>query len=422
LRFGGGSVGKGLAFVCMIFIPVVFLASAVPQAREKPTSRAARYNPAEFKQIAKQAGEARDANRMDLATGLYQKALKLNPRWDEGWWYLGTLFYDSNKYAECSGAFRHLVQISPDYGSGWALLGLCEFELRDYKNSYIHLQRGRAKGLGDNRDLVNAARYHQALIEILNGNFEDAKFLLSSLVTQNVLSNNVKQAMGLAFLHVPLLPSEIDPTKDALISAAGNVGELEALNDMDEAKDAMAQLAKDYPSTPFVHYSYGELLTQLSKYKEAEAELLAEIKINPESAMPLMQLAYIYTRLDEFKDALAPAQKAVQMAPQSFAAHYLLGRTLLGVGRINEAITELTIAKRLGPFSPEVRYNLARALSRAKRPAEAAMEAAEFERLNKLAQQSQQKSRPLSYRDSGDRGASAPSQNAEPPDPGPPQF
>jgi tetratricopeptide (TPR) repeat protein len=411
------------AAACILLLTSLVIGGGVSklQGSQKPPGPSHSTGSAEFQRLAKQASEAREANRISESIDLYLKALKLNPKWEEGWWYLGTLNYDSDHYAEGASAFHNLVELLPDYGSGWAMLGLCEFELGDYKNSYIHIQKGRAKGLGDNKDLVNVVRYHQALIENLNGNFDSAFSLLSSLVTQNVLSNDVKLAMGIALLHVPLLPKQIDPSKDALISAAGNIGELEALNDFDSAKKAFEQLIHDYPTTPFVHFAYGSMLADLSVYKEAEEQLEEEIKINPGSSMPYMQLAYVYIRVNQFKDALPLSRKAVELAPQSFAAHYLLGRALLGMGQVNESIDELIIAKRLGPYSPDVRYNLARALARAKRFREATQEQAEFERLNSLVQKAQREAGPESYRNSSSRGGSPPKTDQEPPASGPPQ-
>ncbi len=400
------------------------LAVALAGAQDREPSgafAASGKNSTEFGQLAKQADAARESNRTGQALQFYQKALHLNPRWDEGWWYVGTLYYDANQYSQGAEAFHNLVELTPNYGAAWALLGLCEFELRDYKNAFIHLQKGRMLGLGDNKDLIHVARYHQALIEILHGSFDEAKSLLSSLVVDNVLSNDVKLAMGLALLHVPLLPNQIDPSKDALISAAGNIGELEALNDFDAAKKSFEEFVHDYPTTPFVHYSYGAMLAELSQYPKAEQELLEEIRINSESSMPYMQLAYIYIRLDQFQDAIPIARKAVQLAPQSFAAHYLSGRALLGLGRVNESIMELNVAKRLGPYSPEVRYNLAKALARAKRPREAAQEQAEFERLDALVQKAKQKLPPESYRNSSERSQTTLRQGEEPAAAAPPQ-
>jgi tetratricopeptide (TPR) repeat protein len=393
----------------------VLPALGAPQEKAPPERKEAE-NSAQFKDLAKRATEARNQNHLDQAVDFYQKALKLNPHWEEGWWYLGTIDYDSNHYTDGVTAFRNLVELDPAYGQAWALLGLCEFETHDYKNALIHLETARGKGIGNNDDLVNVVRYHQALLDILSHNFETANSLLSSLVQRNIFSNDVKVALGLALLRVPLLPSEVNPEKDALVSAAGKIGEFIALNDFDEAQKGFQQLIHDYPGTPFVHYAYGTMLTELSQYDKAEKELLEEIKITPGSSMPYMQLAYVYVRLNRYKDALPLAQKAVQIAPESFGAHYLLGRALLGTDKVNDAIQQLTIAKRLGPYSPEVRYNLALALARAKRPREAAAEQAAFQRLSALVQKAQKQSEiNNSYRNSSERGEIGPHELENPP-------
>jgi len=414
--------------VCIFLLAILFAGDAMAQSTvnqkmprsggQYPASTAKANISPEFQRVVDQATKAREANQIGEAIDLYQKAVKLNPRWNEGWWYLGTLYYDSDRYQEGVTAFHNLVELTPEYGAAWAMLGLCEFEIQDYKNALIHLENGRAKGVVDNQELLYAARYHQALIDILEGNFEDAFSLLSSLVTQNVLSNDVRRSMGLTLLRVQLLPNQVDPSKDALVAAAGDIGELQALGDFDEAKRGFGQLVHDYPSTPFVHYAYGVMLAELSQYKDSEQQLLEEIRVNPDSSMPYMQLAYVYIRVNRFNDALSMGRKAVQLVPGSFAAHYLVGRSLLETGGVNESIQELNIAKRLAPYSPEVRYSLARALARAHRTQEAALEQAEFKRLNARVEQSKQKLPPQSYRESSERGGTTPKQ---PPDGGPPQ-
>ncbi len=362
----------------------------------------------EFDRLAKQAAAAREANRAEEAIGLYQKSLKLKPRWDEGWWYLGTLYYDSDRYKEALPAFRNLVGLSPNLGPGWALLGLCEFETGDYRNALVHLQMARARGLAGNEELVNVTRFHEALVLDLRGDFEGATKLLSSLVARSVMSIDVKVGLGLALLRVPLLPAQVDPSKDALIHEAGEVAELIALSNFDQADTAFQSLIKNYPSTPFIHYAYGSMLSSLSRYGEAENQLLEEIKITPESSIPPMALAYVYLRENRFREALPLGEKAVLLAPQSFAAHYLLGRALLETGDVPGSIRELETARRLGPLSPEVRYNLARAYSKAKRKVEAERERAEFARLNRLFEREQKLSGPQTYRASGERGALEP--------------
>src|SRR5579875_383655 len=385
-----------LARDLLVAVAVVLMGAGLLNGEEKdhqPTGQQI-----QFQQLSEQATKSRLAGDLTKALELYHQALKLNPRWDEGWWYVGTIDYDSNNYREGVQAFKNLVELDPDYGQAWVLLGLCEFEIHDYKNAFIHLERGRLKGVGNNKELANAARYHEALIDILLRNFDEAKSLLSYLVTQNILTNDVKEAMGLALLHVPLLPGQVDPSKDALIYAAGEIGELEALENFDEADRAFQKLVQNYPQVPFVHFAYGSMLADLSRYPQAEQELKEEIKINPGSSLPYLQLAYIYIRLSRFKDALPLAEQGVKLAPDSFVAHYLAGRSLLGLSDTIRSVQELEIAKRLAPYSPQVRYSLAMALARAKRPREAAAEQAEFRRLQALVAKAESTTGPTSYR------------------------
>ena len=56
--------------------------------------------------LVKQAEAARAANHLDEAIPLYEKALKLNPKWIEGWWALGTSNYELDRYQPARDAFR----------------------------------------------------------------------------------------------------------------------------------------------------------------------------------------------------------------------------------------------------------------------------------------------------------------------------
>lgn len=59
--------------------------------------------------------------------------------------------------------------------------------------------------------MINAAKYHQALIGTRGGHLEDATAALSSLLAQGVLLKVVKFTLGMALLRVPLLPNLMVP-------------------------------------------------------------------------------------------------------------------------------------------------------------------------------------------------------------------
>src|SRR5947209_4573797 len=104
----------------------------------------------EFQELASRASAAREANNVAAAIGLYGKALDANPKWEEGWWFLGTLLYDSDQYAQSRDAFQHLVALNTKAAPGWAFLGLCEFETGDYSSALQHIDR--ALSLGAEKD------------------------------------------------------------------------------------------------------------------------------------------------------------------------------------------------------------------------------------------------------------------------------
>src|SRR5579871_1319620 len=103
---------RGMRLLCLALSVCAFLAAG---------------SAADFAELARQAGAAREADRVQQAIDLYQQALQVKPDWPEGWFYLGTLFYDSDRYADAQPAFAHYVQLE-DRPAGWAFLGLCEFE------------------------------------------------------------------------------------------------------------------------------------------------------------------------------------------------------------------------------------------------------------------------------------------------------
>src|SRR5262245_16914777 len=78
----------------------------------------------DFDKLAAAATAAREADKIDEAIALYRQALSARPGWAEGWWFLGTIYYDVNRYADAVPAFKHVVDLQAKTGSPWVMLGL----------------------------------------------------------------------------------------------------------------------------------------------------------------------------------------------------------------------------------------------------------------------------------------------------------
>jgi tetratricopeptide (TPR) repeat protein len=337
---------------------------------------------AEFDKLSKQADEAREAGRLDEAVTLYNNALRVKPTWVEGWWYLGSIFYDRERHVEAREALRNLLSIQSKNGPAWALIGLCEFQLKNYETALADIQNSRILGLGGNKALIAVARYHAAIIMTRLEQYELGYEVLRDFAREGNQSMSVIEALGINALRMPFLPSEVSPDKREMILLAGRAFYYMAARQVQDTERAFQELVSRYPQTPNVNYAHGVFL--LIDTPDAALEAFKrELKVSPTHIPALLQIAFEYLKRNEFEAAKPFAEQAVQISPNLFATHNALGRVLLELGKVDEAIKQLEIGVQLAPDSPEMRFALAKAYARAGRKEEAAKERALFMQLDK---------------------------------------
>ena len=355
--------------------PAVVLAQAA-----KPAAPAAPV--LSFEEVARRAKEARETNRAEEAIALYKKGVRLRPRWDEGWWYLGTLLYEKDRFEAARDAFRRMLAVKADVGAAWALRGLCDFRVADYPAALEHITKGLQLGLGDNRELTSVVRYHQGLLQVKGGQFELALESLTLLARTGQETPGLTDAIGLMLLRKALVPSEIPEADRDLVRQAGHAGYLSLARQGDAAALAFAALVAAYPSTPYVHYAAGAFLLQ-SDADRGLAELRREVQIFPDNVFAHLEIAFELLRRADHEGAKAAAEQAVRIAPGLFAAHNALGRALVDAGDLERGLKELEEAVRLAPEAPEMYFSLARAYQKAGRTEDAARARAQFAEMDK---------------------------------------
>ena len=369
----------------VLLAALLVVTSAVAQSTRKPrpkqrpaTSQAGAES--EFNRFVKLADEARLAERFDDAISLYGQALKIKPKWPEGWWYVGAIFYQRDLYPQARDAFQNLVALEQERGPAWAMLGLCQFQTGELERAAVALERARSLGVKDGSELAVVVRYHTALLYIRFEYFENAYEVLSEFTGVGNDGAKVIEAFGLALLRMPLLPKEIPPPLREKILIAGRAGYSMAARRMDDARAAFDMLLAQYPNDPNIHYPFGVyMLAQDADL--AMKEFKRELEISPLHFPAMVQMAFEYLKRDQFEDALPLAEKAVQLSPKLYAARNVLGRVLLELGQIDRAVKELEEGVRLAPSSPEMHFALARAYTRAGKKEEAAKEREIFKKL-----------------------------------------
>ena len=361
-----------------LFAIPILVSVACVGAQTKPPS-----SPETFDAIARKADAARAEDRLEDAARLYQRALRIKPAWADGWWSLGTIFYDSDRHADCVTAFTKFVVLKPDVGPAHALLGLCEFGRAHYDTALRHLFRAEELGFAGDARIRDVSLYHTALALIVNSDFERAIEQLARLVAASSPGAQVRTAAGLAALRKPLLPDQVPQADRSLVAQVGDAVIAQLERRTEDAVRAFDSILAAYPKAPEIHYAYGSLLLASDPAKGL-AMLKQELDLSPNHVPALASIALEYLKENDAVAARSYAEKAARLAPSDFVARTAYGRALLEVDQVPRAIQELESAVKLAPDSPHARFALANAYARAGRNADADRERKEFARLRKL--------------------------------------
>jgi len=233
----------------------------------------AAQSPADFDSLSHAAASARDAGQKSEAVDLYRRALALRPDWAEGWWYVGTILYDADQFREALPAFQKVLQLAPNAPGVTSFLGLCEFETGDYGSAQKHLEASRASADSQqDPQLARVVSYHLALLVNRGGDSKRAIEILTHDFAQGPPPNPVLFAVGLATLHIPLLPAEIDPSQEALVQSVGGFTDQIARGSGAQTVDAYRALLQQNANVPYLHIAFAGALRAAGQDSAAAGE------------------------------------------------------------------------------------------------------------------------------------------------------
>ena len=333
-----------------------------------------------FSVLSAQAQAARDADQLEKAAGLYKKALKLQPNWEEGLWSFAFISYDQNQYKDCVWAADKLSELKPGSTAGWTMAGLCQFELYNYGAALDAFSQVDRLGFAENAVLGRAGRLHFALVLIKTGKFEKAISVLTQIVRRDQNTSDVAVPAGIAGLRRPWLPAEVPESERDLIARLGDAMATGMTQDYAAANRKFDELLKVYPNQAEVHFRYGAMLYNQDPDRGIE-EMKKAIALAPDHVPALVSMSAIELKRDDAKAAQKYGELAVKASPSDFATHVVLGRALLAADDPARAAAELEQAVKLAPNAADAHFSLATAYNRLGKRQDAAREQAEFKKL-----------------------------------------
>ena len=323
--------------------------------------------------LISEASAARMQNDVPRAIELYSQAVRRNPKWPDGWWFLGSLKYSTGEYAAARDALSHYVEMIPTAGPAFALRGLCEFETADYSQALADIQHGISLGAANQPRNEQILRYHEALLLTRVGNYAAALKAYAFFAKNGVTNPELLSAIGLAGLRMPLMPKDISPDQQELVSSAGDAAYRFMTGNETSAKQAFGELFQRFPTATNAHFLYGYLLFANDPYA-ALTEFQHELKIAPSNADADVMAAWALLLQNAPAEALPYAEKATASEPALPSAQLVLGKSLLESGDAEQSLEHLEKALQLEPNNLETHLALAKAYSKSGRKEQARRE------------------------------------------------
>jgi tetratricopeptide (TPR) repeat protein len=356
-------------------LPQDTVAPARPIRTEDPQQKKS------FDGLASRAAAARDAGRLEEALTLYRSALSVESDWAEGRWYVASLLYELDRYAEARDAFSEVLSHEASHAGALGMKGLCEFQLREYDRAMTDLLQATAKGVSRSPEIARVVRYHEGILLTRFGEFEVGYQMLTAFAAEADETPQVIEAFGVNLLRMPVLPADVPADQRDTILLAGRAGYAMAARRSSDAGPLLDELITRHPTLPHAHYARGVFFLTEDP-KRALDDFRREIEISPSHVPARLQIAFELIKRGDAAQARGPAQEAAALAPDHFATRLALGQVMLEMNEIDPAIAQLEAAAKLAPGSPQTQFMLGRAYARAGRTADAERARAEFTRLD----------------------------------------
>ena len=246
-------------------------------------------------------------------------AVELRPSWDEGRWYIATILYEIDRYAEARDAFAEVLRRQPTHAGAAGLKGLCEFQLRRFDQALIDLLQAREMGVSRSPAIATVVRYHAAILLTRIGEFELANQMLTEFAAeQRRLGAGPGGVRGQRAADAGAVRRRCSRTRVIGWCWPAGPATPSRRGAWTRRATALDELVARYPNVPHVHYARGVLLLT-DNADRALDEFRRELEISPSHVPARLQIAFEFLKRGEPSRARGPAAEAAKLAPEHFA-------------------------------------------------------------------------------------------------------
>jgi len=338
-----------------------------------------------------------DARRYPEAIDVQKQIVQQRPEDAEQHYRLGYLYHSAHDYSAAIAAYLQATHLKPDYGDAYHNLARAYAGVRrdadavatylhitelkpqfsqiqnvyvELAETYLRMQRFSEAQVAANKAIEINPKYGDAYAMSgtayrLMGHFDEAIATFKKGVSADPYNWRMQGWLGETYLAAEQFPEAEAAFRESLRlnEYPGTYYALALALDKQkraaEAETVLSDGVKKSPGDANLRVMFGSLLNQHDKLAEAEAQYNEALKLDPNSALALNNLGYLWVdggvRLEE---ALKMIQRAVDAAPNNGAYVDSLGWAYFKLGKLDEAERYLTQAARLYIGSATVQEHL----------------------------------------------------------------
>ncbi|XP_072395884.1 protein O-mannosyl-transferase Tmtc4 [Diabrotica undecimpunctata] len=237
---------------------------------------------------------ATDNNNKPLALEEYQKAIQLNPQYEQAMNNLANLLREDKKFEEAEVLLRKAVEIRPNFAAAWMNLGIVLTNLNQSEEAE-HCYR---------MAITHRKKY------------PDCYYNLGNLYLDLRRNEDALKSWEMAVLY---RPTHVAAWSNTLVL-------LDSMKKYDEVLELGRTALIHNPKAPALHFSFANTLGKIQQFEKAEGHFLEAINLNPENGLYYSNLGVLYHRWGKKEKARQMYQKALQINPTLKSAELNLKR------------------------------------------------------------------------------------------------
>ena len=363
---------------CVLAVSLTLGALATAQSVQtsKPTIRHHRVEVADdqFPPELRQAEDALDKKDYSTAEKLLNTLTAKDANNYRVWFDLGFVYTAQGRAADSIGAYRRAVAAKPEVFESNLNLGLTLARSHNAEAEAFlraatklkptdHAEEGLARAWFSLARVVEVTKPEEAQdayweVVKLQPNSAEARLALGSVMErqkdQKGAEEQYQRALTLASAANDAASSA---TAGQAVTALANLYMEEKR--FPEAETMLRKLASAHSDDAVLHVQLGRVLAAAGKYDDASSELQAGLKLAPDDASAVRDLADIYLLAKKNAEAEPLYRQLVKAKPRDAELHHSLGKALLDQRKFPEAQAEFLAAVNLKPDFGEAYGDLA---------------------------------------------------------------